>query len=150
MGMKYHRILVPVDFSNAGAKALGYARDLARRDSATLVLVHVVYVPLFPSSDNATTGTRGAYYDEMRTSATEELERLAAKQEAAGFTCEIRVREGPPAREIVECARKENTDLVVIATHGRTGLKEVLLGSVAHGVIQRSPVPVVVVPAGDT
>ena len=137
------KILVPVDFSECSRKALRYALALAKQYSSALALVYVA-----PAQYYVASGYSGADIAElearMRESGERELAALAKQiQEAA--SAETLVRSGSPGPEIVEAARSASADLIVISTHGRTGLKHVLLGSVAEFVTRHAPCPVLVV-----
>jgi nucleotide-binding universal stress UspA family protein len=130
------RILVPTDFSDPADQALGYARDLAARDGATIIPVHVIEeltVPLVYDVDVAELDT-----DDVRRRARSSLQEVSEAEH-------VRVVSGHPGRRIVEVAEEEEADLIVIATHGRTGLPRVLLGSVAETVIRQANCPVLTV-----
>jgi len=132
------RILVPTDFSDPADQALRQARDLAARDGATIIPVHVIEeltVPLVYDVDVAALDT-----DDVR-------RRARASLQEASEAEHVRVVSGHPGRRIVEVAAEEEADLIVIATHGRTGLPRVLLGSVAETVIRRADCPVLTVRA---
>ena len=140
---KIKRILVPIDFSDCSKKGLQYALALAREHRAGLTLLYVVqpvYGPVeYASMDSAQLQV------ELRESATKELAKLAADEVQGEVPTNTFVRVGSPSWEIIEMARKLPADLIVISTHGRTGLKHVFLGSVAEHVVQRAPCPVFVV-----
>jgi len=137
------RILVPIDFSECSKKALVYARALAREHQAVLTLLYVV-PPAFAAGEYG-----GVDYAQLETSmkkdAEQELARLAAGEGRGGISTATLVRQGPPKQIIIEVARGLPADLIVISTHGRTGLKHVLLGSVTEYVVQRAPCPLFVV-----
>ncbi len=82
---------------------------------------------------------------EFLDSTREQLEKLCAREIGARARSQVQVRDGVPWQEIVAAARETNTDLIILATHGRTGLKHVLLGSVAERVVRHAPCPVLVV-----
>lgn len=127
------RILVPTDFSDPADHALRYARELAGRDGAEILPVHVIEeltVPLVYDVDVAPLDT-----EDVRRRA-----RSAMQEEAE--TKRVRVVSGHPGRRIVEVADEEDVDLIVIATHGRSGLSRVVLGSVAETVIRQAHCPV--------
>ena len=136
-------ILVPVDFSDCSKKAVQYALPLARQHQAALTLLYVV-APAYGAGDY---GGIDYYQLEagMRQGGERELEKLSAELVGGEVPVRTTVRVGSPAREIVEAARSVPADLIVISTHGRTGLNHVFLGSVAEHVIQRAPCPVFVV-----
>ena len=141
--LKVKRILVPIDFSDCSKKALQYALPLAKEHAAALTLLYVV-----PPAYGA--GEYGAIdYAQLEAGLKEggekELAKLVVDQVRGEVSADTLVRVGSPAREIVETARSLPADLIVISTHGRTGLKHVFLGSVAEHVVQRAPCPVFVV-----
>lgn len=141
--LKIQRILVPIDFSACSKKALQYALPLAREHEATLTLLYVV-----PPAYGA--GEYGAIdYAQLEASLREggekEMARLVAEEVRGQVATDPQVRVGSPTREILETARSLPADLIVISTHGHTGLKHVFLGSVAEHVVQRAPCPVFVV-----
>ena len=97
-------------------------------------------------SDDATSGIDYAQLQtEMKASGDAQLQKLAAAEVPAGLFKESLVGVGVPASEIVQAAKTLAADVIVIATHGRTGLKHVLLGSVVESVVRRAPCPVLVV-----
>jgi nucleotide-binding universal stress UspA family protein len=137
------RILVPIDFSECSKKALQYAVAFARQFGAELVLVYVVqvnyYVGDFGTVDTALLET------EMRRNGEKQLADLAVMEVGADLRCEKTVRTGRIVSEIVSVARENGTDLIILSTHGHTGLKHVLLGSVAENVVRHAPCPVLIV-----
>ena len=122
------RILVPIDFSDCSKKALQYALPLAQEHRAALTLLYVVS----PAYGGAEFGALN--YVE-----------LVADEGRSDLVMDALVRVGSPALEIIATARSLRADLIVISTHGRTGLKHVFLGSVTEGVVQCAPSPVFVV-----
>lgn len=139
--IRIQRILVPLDLSDYAEHALPYARELAATYGARLHLLHVV-----DSQWVATTG--GVAFPEYGSNIMERFEkegekglvRLAETFEEADVVTAIRV--GPPHVQIVQYARDEEIDLVILATHGHGGLKHALIGSVAEKVVQMAPCPV--------
>jgi nucleotide-binding universal stress UspA family protein len=140
---KLKRILVPIDFSDCSKKALQYALPLAKEHQAAVTLLYVV-PPAYGAGEYG-----GMDYAQLETSMSEggakELEKLAMDEVRGQVSADTLVRVGSPALNIVEVARTLPADLIVISTHGRPGLKHVLLGSVAEHVVQRAPCPVFVV-----
>jgi nucleotide-binding universal stress UspA family protein len=136
------RVLVPIDFSPCSLKALQYALPFARQFGALLTLLHVVPV-------GYTLGEFGALdftllEVEMRQSAEQQLGDIM-RGLGPGLSTESLIRLGRPAQEIVEVAKSLGVDLIVLATHGHTGLKHVFLGSVAESVVRYAPCPVLTV-----
>jgi nucleotide-binding universal stress UspA family protein len=139
---KIKHILVPIDFSACSKKALQYAWPLAKEHEAALTLLYVV-PPAYGTGEYG--GIDYAQLEAaMRESGERELAKLAV-DEARGVATDPIVRVGSPRREIIETARSLPADLIVISTHGRTGLKHVFLGSVAEYIVQHAPCPVFVV-----
>lgn len=140
---KLNRILVPIDFSDCSKKALQYALPLAKEHQAAITLLYVV--------PTAYGGSEYAAIDyaqleaSMKAGGQKELAKLEMDEMLNEVSTDTLVRVGSAAREIIETAQELPADLIVISTHGRTGLKHVLLGSVAEHVVQRAPCPVFVV-----
>ena len=142
------RILVPLDFSEPSLQALDYAVDFARPYKAQLTLLHVVEPIYFPAADGYAAGyDPGVLLRHIERSAHDELSATAARLRARGVTVRTVQRLGRPHRAIVETALKLKSDLIVIATHGRTGLSRVVMGSVAERVVRGAACPVLVVRA---
>lgn len=140
------RILHPSDFSAASRPAFKKAIDLAKKDRATLDLVHVM-TPIVPVPGDAYISP--STYDEWTTAATEaarkKMDGLVKQARAAGVRGTWMIVTGAPAERIVRAARTRRADLIVMGTHGRSGLSRFLLGSVASRVIATSPCPVLTV-----
>ncbi|MEN9575256.1 MAG: hypothetical protein RL514_3111 [Verrucomicrobiota bacterium] len=141
--LKVKRILVPIDFSDCSKKALQYALPLAREHRAALTLLYVVS----PAYGGAEFGALNYVELEatMQASGETQLAKLVAAEGRSGVVMDTLVRVGSPALEILAVAKSLPADLIVISTHGRTGLKHVFLGSVTEQVVQRAPCPVFVV-----
>jgi universal stress protein A len=137
-------ILVPSDFSPASEKSVAAAAALARMSGGKLVLLHVVDPPAAPgfikgfplAMENEETS------EQCKRHLQEALDRAGVEPELVE---RVIVRFGRAYHEIVSAARTLKSDLIVIATHGRTGLKHVLLGSTTERVVQHAPCPVLVV-----
>ena len=137
-----HRILVATDFSEASDSAIDYAAALARQLSVSLYVIHVLD-NLYPQGVwdfhlPETGETRSRHEQAVRS----DLVKIAARVEQAGVHVTTDVREGSPADEIVTAARQFGADLIVMATHGRSGLPHLLLGSVAERVLRQANCPV--------
>ena len=141
--LRLKRILVPIDFSDCAKKALRYAIPLAKEHEAAITLLYVV------PPDYAVGEYGGiayaALHDEARATGERDLAALAIDEVRGEVPAETVVRSGSPAFEIVETAKTLPADVIVISTHGRTGLKHVLLGSVTEHLVRRAPCPVLVV-----
>lgn len=137
------RILCPVDFSEPSETALDYAIDLAKKFGADVQLVHVYQLPVYALPDGAMMAG-----PEFTTKVTTELSRALTElaEGKSGVKLETHLVEGIPYKEVVRLSEELKADLVVMGTHGRTGLKHLLLGSVAERVVRSSKVPVITVP----
>ncbi len=143
--MQLRRILVPVDFSPHSLKALRYARAFARQFKASLVLLHVNEPVVFPSELGYAPLATEALDRGFQKDAQARLTSLAAECTAEGMQTETSVRVGRPYNEISTAATELDADLIIIATHGFTGLTHVLLGSTAERVVRHATCPVLVV-----
>jgi nucleotide-binding universal stress UspA family protein len=144
--IKLKRILLPTDFSEYSAAARQYACEFTDQFHAELHVLHVIQdmAPLAPEP-GVVLAPPPDYMKELEENATLMLERALDSQWAAGKTIFRVVREGPPFLEIVRYAKETSIDLIVIGTHGRTGLAHVFMGSVAEKVVRKSPCPVLTV-----
>ncbi len=140
----WKKICCAVDFAEPSRVAMEQAADLTKRFGAELTLVHVAVLPP-PAANDVLVSPRTLV--SMQTREYEEtLARWRADAEGrAGRPVRSRVLSGDPTEEIVRHAREEGCDLVVVGTHGRTGIPRVVLGSVAERVARRLPCPVLVV-----
>lgn len=139
---KLRRILVPVDFSGCSKKALQYAVPFAKQFEASLVLLHVVQ-PYIPVPEMTTVDTSMVEAG-MRESGAKALARLK-KSIAAKVPVETALRVGSPHLEISKAVPELSIDIIILSTHGRTGLAHVFMGSVAERVVRHAPCPVLVV-----
>jgi nucleotide-binding universal stress UspA family protein len=142
-------ILCPVDFSEVSLLALGHAAALARRYRASVLALHVVPfapVPPAPMTPGATSPIGSPFPPpELRRALLEELDRAADSVRRSGVGVETIVREGDTTHAILSEAERLPIDLVVMGSHGRTGFRRLLLGSVAEAVVRRAPCPVLTV-----
>lgn len=141
--LKIRQVLVPIDFSECSKKGLRYAIALAREHKAAITLAYVV--PSISMLGEYGGIDYASMNKEMRESADRELATVAVDEIRGVVPSDTVVCTGSPAGEIVSIAKTLPADLIVISTHGRTGLKHVLLGSVAERVVQTAMCPVLVV-----
>ncbi|MFQ5429454.1 MAG: universal stress protein [Phycisphaerae bacterium] len=145
--MRIERIAFPTDFSELSLHGLSYARDFAESFESELHLIHVVdeasmyWMAMGPSSLPV-----GPSADELVDVARQELQKFVGEQ-LTGFQRPLvtEVLVGRPFTEIIRYARDKQIGLIVIGTHGRGGLKHVLLGSVAERVVRKAPCPVLTI-----
>jgi nucleotide-binding universal stress UspA family protein len=135
-------ILCPTDFSENSTVALHVAKDLARQNQSALIVLHVADTLGPENLGYAEAATRlqpEGHVAELR----ETLHRMAPAE--PGLEPRYLLREGDPAAVIEQVVREQHCDLVVLGTHGRTGLDRLLMGSIADQIIRRCPCPALVV-----
>jgi nucleotide-binding universal stress UspA family protein len=140
------RILVPTDFSDPSAEALGTAIALAQQSGAVVDLVHVAVEAAFALPPPVDVAAVPIDMAKLLERATEVLTFEEQRVTAAGLRCETAMLVGRPDAEIVARANATGAELIVMGTHGRSGLAHALLGSVAEKVVQHSPCPVLIMP----
>jgi nucleotide-binding universal stress UspA family protein len=141
--MIVQHVLVPIDFSATADRALAYAIALAQQLQARLTLLHVL--DLTPvTMDEMTPGMTATYLDDLETDAQHLLQASREQVQRAGLQGESLLVQGTPTQTIVDTAGERGVDLIIMGTHGRTGLAHVFLGSVAEHVIRQAPCPVLV------
>lgn len=140
------RILCPTDFSEASLSALPYAVDIARLFKAQIFVIYVV--PPLPAAagDLALVSQMPLdYLDHMRTDADKQIDQILRTQIPKEVQANKVLLDGDPAYEILQSVENLQIDLITIATHGRTGWRHLVFGSVAEKVIRISKVPVLTV-----
>lgn len=145
--MQIRTILLPTDFSECGNYALQYAASLARTFKASIICVNVIepIVPTVGYSGMTEPLPIADITEQLEDSAERELPKLAECDECAGLDVEELVVHGEAAAEIVRVAKEREVDLIVISSHGRTGLGRILFGSTAEAVVRHASCPVLVV-----
>jgi universal stress protein A len=139
----FQRIVCATDFSDTAEAAWEMACGLAAVHRAELTLVHVF--PDLPPSPDVAVSSVMEVWEEQRRWVSQELERRVADAVARGLRSRAVVKMGPAAAGLVEAVNEVGGDLVVVGTHGRTGLERVLLGSVAEQVVRAAPCAVLTV-----
>ncbi len=142
----WKRICCPIDFSEASRAAMEVAADLARRFGAQLTLLHAYPVPGYTFPDGSVVASP-RMMQELADQAERHLAtwRADAEQIVGGPRVAVEKAVGEPAAEIVAFAKRASTDLLVLGTHGRTGLEHALMGSVAERVVRKARCPVLTV-----
>ncbi|MCP4265255.1 MAG: universal stress protein [Candidatus Brocadiaceae bacterium] len=148
------KILCPIDHSNCSKEALKYAVSFARKDKAKLLLLHVIDIRTFNEGSGAMYGV----LDSMPTQIPNEetLEQLRVKlldcipeEIRDDMDVEAIVAQGVPFAEIISTAKEKEIDMIVIGSHGRTGISHMMLGSVSEKVVRKAPCPVLTVRQSD-
>jgi nucleotide-binding universal stress UspA family protein len=141
--MAIQHILVPTDFSEYADYALDYAVELAKSFQARVTVLYVYYLPSIALGE-----VSPAVIDEtleaMETNAQQQAQKALARVLNAGLQGDSVIVEGAPFQMIIDTAKEKAVDLIVMGTHGRTGLTHVLMGSVAERVVRMAPCPVLV------
>ena len=140
-----HRILVPIDFSEHSKDALQYAIPYAIQFKAHLDLLYVVEPTIYPADFSFGQVGFPNIEEELRKRGTEELQSLVSNEVKGRVPTQATVRTGKPFFEINEFAAEKNIDLIIIATHGHTGVEHMLFGSTVEKVVRKAPCPVLVV-----
>ncbi len=144
--IRLRRILHPTDFTRASTAAFKRAIARAKADRAQLLIVHVLS-PAVPMAGEGYISPK--VYDDLESSARnyakKRLAALQAKARAAGAKAVTLLMDGVADQQIVRAARSKKADLIVIGTHGRTGLAKFFLGSIASRVVATAPCPVLTV-----
>lgn len=159
MELKVRKILVPIAFTDNCLRAKEYADALAKRFDAEVELLHVVEaspyevyqqrgivadVPIYESAlGSVPRSTQKFIIKDVMEETRNELEKIAGDD--AGIKYKLEVKHGHAVDEILRAIEEFKADVVVMATHGRTGVKHMLLGSVAEKIVRLSPVPVLTV-----
>jgi nucleotide-binding universal stress UspA family protein len=136
--MNVKRILFPTDFSHTGDAALAFATSLAKESDGRLIVVHVQEAPMAYGG--------GEMYYGIPEPSTDELVNMLhdVKPTDASVPVEYRLVTGDPADAVVRLAEDDNVDLIVLGSHGRTGLTRLLMGSVAEAIVRKAHCPVLV------
>ena len=145
MEIRISKILCPVDFSESSEHALRYAVAFASAYGADLELFHVVELPILPSYSTGGVPDLTLPIERIKEECRQRLGELVDRCKPTCPRITSRLVVGTPFFEIINAAREGKFDLIVMGTHGRTGLKHILIGSVAEKVVRKSPCPVLTV-----
>ncbi|MEJ2720413.1 MAG: universal stress protein [bacterium] len=141
----FKEIVMPIDFSEHSLRAVDYGVEIGQKFSSHLTLVYVIE-PLLQAADLTWTTVD---FEELnrahRTSAERQLQQILDDRIPKGLACNTAILLGKPFVEIIKYAQEENADLIVMATHGRSAISHILMGSTAEKVVRRAPCPVLTV-----
>ncbi|MGQ3685970.1 MAG: universal stress protein [Candidatus Loosdrechtia sp.] len=143
--LKIEKILFPTDFSSYAKHALKYALDFAVDHGAKLYIIHVIPKLNLLAGPGGTSYPLSELYNEIESESLKQLGHMVPKRFLEKITVENIVVRGVPFVEIAKAAKKHDIDLIIIATHGRTGLSHALIGSTAEKVVRNAPCPVLCV-----
>jgi len=142
MELNIKKVLVPIDFSDYSKNSLKYAVNFAKHFGAELALIYVVEPIVYPPDFSMGQIAIPSVDLEMDKRAVEELNNLAKKEIPSDLKVKTIVKTGKPFIEIIETASEEDADLIIIATHGHSGVEHILFGSTAEKVVRKAPCPV--------
>ncbi len=146
LAANYQKILVPIDGSGWSQRAIPHAVALARVHQAQIILLHVFVPPAPEYMPELALAGQQEQFENLRKQAKEHMDSLAAELQVEGIRVRGVVMEGfDVPRLIAEYAREEQVDLIVMSTHGRSGIARLIFGSVAKGVIDQCKVPTLLV-----
>ena len=141
--LPFRKIIAPTDFSEPARAGVEAAVALAEQQSAEIILVYAIpRLPLVPAPHGAAAAGQVALEKEIRQSADRALDEMVGSQIPSGVAARHRVLSGDPAGQIAAAAREEGADLIVMATHGETGWRRFVSGSVAEKVVRLAECPV--------
>ena len=143
--MTFKHILVPVDLGERSGAILDQAKTIADRFESSLHVLYCFPNPVFPDATGLISPISPELLEEARVDAQRRLENLVPASERTRYRVRVTVVVGDPLEKIVACAKEEHSDLIVMGTHGRTGLMHMFLGSVAERVVRTAPCPVLTV-----
>ena len=144
----FRKILYPTDFSDVSKNALSYLKQLKKSGVEEIFVLHVIdkrdvqfsYLYLFDESS-----PDGNLEQKLKDEATRELKEIEGKLKEWGFKVSSRVKLGSPIKEILSAEQKEDISIIVIGSHGKSNIEEMLLGSVSENIIRKCKKPVLVV-----
>ncbi|HEX3074209.1 MAG TPA: universal stress protein [Ignavibacteriales bacterium] len=142
MNPEIKRILVPIDFSEHSKNALRYAINFAKIFQSKLHLIYVLEPVIYPADFSMGQIAFPSMDVELDSRAKEELDKLAEREVGTQVPYETIVKTGKPFVEINESAAELNIDLIIIASHGESGVEQILFGSTAEKVVRKAPCPV--------
>lgn len=152
--MNISSILWPTDGSEASYKALDAAIELSRKFKARLYALQVVHqVPIVTGAGFSPVAIQGfdvpLYEEELMKTAEQELNQMVSDKVPSEIEVTSRVKLGIPAETIIDFAKDNNISIIVMGTHGRTGISHFMLGSVAEKTIRQSTIPTLIIPLSD-
>jgi nucleotide-binding universal stress UspA family protein len=142
----FEKILYPTDFSDVAKKAFQYVKQLKEAGGKEVVILHVI-----DQSNLELLSTYSTIQDylniekEIKEKASEEIEFLVNELKQLGFSVKARIEKGLPFREVLRVAEEEKPSVIVVGSHGKSNLEEILIGSVSEKVVRKVRYPVLVV-----
>ena len=141
----FAKILYPTDFSDVSKKALAYLKRLKDAGAKEIVILHVIDERKIEAIALYGTGGSLVFIKKMEQEARKEVIAIEEELKKCGFEVKVRIETGVPLKEILRVEEEEKVSLIVIGSHGKTNIKEMLIGSVSEKVIRRAKNPVLVI-----
>lgn len=141
----FAKILYPTDFSDVSKKALSHLRQLMDAGAKEIVVLHVIDERKIEAITLYCKSGPFAFIEKMKEEARKEVIAIEAELKKCGFEVKIRIETGIPLKEILSVEEQEKVSLIVIGSHGKTNIKEMLMGSVSEKVVRRAKNPVLLI-----
>jgi len=141
----FKKILFPTDFSDVSKKALNYLKQLQEAGAKEIIVLHVIDERKIEAIALYGSGECYVVIDRIEKEARKEISAIESELKKSGFEVKARIETGIPLREILRVEEEEGVSVIVIGSHGKTNMKEMLLGSVSEKVIRRAKNPVLVI-----
>lgn len=145
MELKIKKILVPIDFSDYSKAALRYAVNFTKLFNAEIILIYVVEPVIYPPDFSMGQIAIPTVTTEFDDRAKEELKKLAKNEIPSETNVTTILKTGKPFVEIIDTASELDVDIIIIATHGHSGVEHILFGSTAEKVVRKAPCPVLTI-----
>lgn len=143
---RYKKIVVPLDGSGWSQRAIPHAVDIARSNKAQIILLHVLKNPALEYTDQLTLAGQDTQIDQIREQMRQYLTGLVSELRGETIDAEAQLVEGAGIANIIaDFCRNEHVDLIVMSTHGRTGIAQFFFGSVAHKLMHSVKIPVLLI-----
>jgi nucleotide-binding universal stress UspA family protein len=143
---RYKKIVVPIDGSGWSERAIPHAVDIARISNGEIILLHIFKPPLYEYQDTLALAGEDEQIARIRDHMKQKLMALRGQLRSEGVECRVQMIEAVGiASQICDYINEEEVDLVVMSTHGRTGMARFVFGSVAHKVMQNVDIPVMLI-----
>jgi len=141
----FAKILYPTDFSDVSKKALAYIKQLKEAGTKEVIVLHVIDERQIEAVVLYGRGNSCVFIDNMEQEARREVTAIEKELRDSGFEVKARIETGIPLREILRVEEEEKVSLIVIGSHGKTNIKEMLIGSVSEKVVRRAKNPVLLI-----
>jgi nucleotide-binding universal stress UspA family protein len=145
MELKINKVLVPIDFSDYSKAALRYAVNFTKLFKAEIILIYVVEPVIYPPDFSMGQIAIPTVTTEFDDRAKEELKKLAKEEIPSQTNVTTVLKTGKPFVEIIDTATELDVDIIIIATHGHSGVEHILFGSTAEKVVRKAPCPVLTI-----